>query len=111
MEALQTLLMSTLSIILILFQLGICIYYFDKSRSSEGILLIVGSGIHVFTSVLYSMIPILMRNGTLQVPYSNINIVYILVGIVGFIGTIAFLIGLFLLIRKVLEQNEAPRRS
>ena len=109
MEALQTLLMSTLSIILILFQLGICIYYFDKSRSSEGILLIVGSGIHVFTSVLYSMTPILLRNGTLQV--SNINIVYILVGIVGFIGTIAFLIGLFLLIRKVLEQNEAPRRS
>ncbi len=106
MESLQSLLMSFFNVIPALVTLGICGYYYIKSRTPDAILLLVGSGIHMLTSLMYAVVvPILTRTNN----WGRVNSIYTLLAIINFVGTVAFVIGLFLLIQKVLEQKENPK--
>jgi Na+/melibiose symporter-like transporter len=103
MESLQSIFMSFFNVIPAVVEAGICMYYLIKSRSTDAVLLAVGSGTHVLTAIAYSIVmPILLRD----MGYTKLASVYTIVGIFGFIGTVAFLIGLFLLIQKRLAQQE-----
>ncbi|MDJ1494695.1 hypothetical protein QNI19_17285 [Cytophagaceae bacterium DM2B3-1] len=97
--------MSFFNVLPTLFQIGICIYYYSKNRSTDGILLIIGSGIHLLTSFMYVAIPFIMQSNNL--PVSNVSSIYQIVGGFNFIGTIAFLAGLFMLIQKMVAHKES----
>ena len=106
MESLQNIFMSFINVIPMLVQVGICGYYLARSRTPDAVLLLIGSGIHLLTAILYNILfPILVRNAGFQ----SVQMYYTVGGIIGFIGTIAFLIGLFLLIQKRLEPQEPTK--
>ena len=101
METLQSAFYTFTNVIPAVVQLGICGYYFFKTRSTDGLLLVTASVMHLIASIVASVVmPILIQTGHMDT--SSIGTGYSVTGGLGFIGTLVFLTGFFMLIRKVL---------
>lgn len=105
MENLQSAFYAFTNVVPALAQLGICGYYFAKTRSTDGLLMVVASVMHFIASTgAYVAIPILMQTGSLDT--SRLGTFYAATGGLGLIGTLVFLTGFFMLIRKVLSKPD-----
>jgi hypothetical protein len=81
----------------------ICIYFISKKRASDSILLIVGSSLGLFSTYLdMQILKSLNINNKVSFLAFEVNIHYI-VGLLGFVSSLIFALGLFLLIHKTVK--------
>ncbi len=110
MSDLGSVLMSLFNVLPVLATLGICLFYLIRKGSVDSVLLSIGSGIHVLTSVLYAIIlPFFVYNNHSGI--GDMQWVYRLGSIAGFIGSVIFLIGLLLLIQTRLALDSSPKKD
>ncbi|MFN8255223.1 MAG: hypothetical protein U0W24_06005 [Bacteroidales bacterium] len=84
---------------------GACAYYVSQKQTTDSILLALGSFIHLFTSLFYTVgIPVLTRMGSNI--YGN-TMLFNIVGFFSFLGTIAFSLGFVLLIIEKLKIDKS----
>jgi hypothetical protein len=79
------------------------IMLYNKSNTTPTILILISSIIHLFVQIVYSIIPFI--NSMFDVKMSSLGQYYSVVGIVGFINSLAFGIGLILLAQQYLQKN------
>lgn len=80
--------------------------YISKKVKGDSILLFSGSLIALVTSaVSFVLIPYFMRSGN----YSSLEIqkIYMVIGVVSFIGGICFAVGFFMLVVNAIKDNKA----
>ncbi len=83
-----------------------CIYYMSKSGSVDSILMTIGSFIGICIMVYWRLVFPLMQS---SVGASSNMVLFNVIGFVGFIGSVLFVIGFFMLIVKhVKKKNQAP---
>lgn len=111
MEIISTAVRAFASILPALFQVAICIYYFNNRRATDSTLLLVGSLIHLLTAiatgaVMPSLLQERLSSGAMR-PI-DIGFVYGALSLFGFVGTVCSIIGLYLLVRRVVESGKKP---
>ncbi|MBQ4821756.1 hypothetical protein [Aquimarina sp. MMG016] len=101
-EILTRTLTALLYIIPTLFFIGIAIYYLMKVGSKiEGVLILIGNVIILLVSISFNFMYLYIDSWGIQI-YSIINMV---VNGIGFIGSILFAIGFFMVVRKLIRSN------
>jgi hypothetical protein len=77
----------------------LCIYYFSAKKTMDGMLLCIGSGIGLSVAFFYCLLPIIGND-----LFSSSNF-YTYTGIVSFVASVCFAIGLGILITDKIKQK------
>lgn len=92
-----TMIWSALSGLGSLVVFGICVYFVIAKPAADSILLVIGSFIHLLTSLFYSVGVMVMSNIYGMSFYDN-RFLFGIIGFISLLGTIAFTAGLIVLI-------------
>lgn len=90
--------------------LSISFYYFQKKKTSDGLLMVIGTLIGFCINIFYTFIyqslynQRISKNSTDTSFYTSI--LPSILGLVGFIGSIIFALGVLILIKKTLKNKE-----
>lgn len=85
----------------------ICISYLAKARSSDAMLLFIGSLIRVLVRLFYFVMPYFVSN--VDSPADRVREYYSLGNVAALIGSILFCVGFVLLIKRVTSTFTQPR--
>jgi len=96
-----TVVWSFLGLLIQLVVFGACVYYVMQKQNNDSYLLVIGSFVHLLTSLFYTI-------GIRVFSFMNIDIysnrsIFSIVGFFGLIGTICFSAGLVILILEYLK--------
>ncbi|MDF1547512.1 MAG: hypothetical protein P1P88_06805 [Bacteroidales bacterium] len=87
---------------------GICVYFVIAKPAIDSILLVIGSFIHMLTSLFYSVGMVIFSNIYGMDVYSN-RWIFSIIGFISLIGTICFTAGLIILIINYVNQYKRLR--
>lgn len=88
---------------------ALCIYYLVRKKSADGILLSIGSFIGLLVSFIYIfLVPFLISRNVIGFTSGRIT-VFDFVAIIGVIGSLAFAVGLFLLIQDNIKCRQSSK--
>jgi hypothetical protein len=88
--------------------LAFCIQYAQASKTTDGILLTIGSAIGCLVMIFWTFIYTYLYDSNL---FSDREITFTAIGFVGWTGQILFAIGLILLIRKAIRNWKVKTAS
>ncbi|WP_029275510.1 hypothetical protein [Pedobacter borealis] len=104
MNSVLSTLLSLVSIIPPVIIFGTCCYFLSKKSAVEAILMTIGSGIGLLTSLFYSVLmPFLL--GDRHLAYIGVSKYYTLIGIISFIASLCFAAGFLILIINTIKKN------
>ena len=101
MENLITSLLSFTSLVSPLLVFVASCYYLSRSAKADSILLFIGSGIGLFVTAFFSLVPYFIQSRNM--PFAEASQYYSVAGIIGFIGGICFAVGFFILINDTVN--------
>lgn len=103
MNSILTTLLGLTSVIAPCIVFGSSCYFLSKKKVVEAVLMTIGSGIGLFTHLLYFLVPILAGSNNLA--YTEISKYYTLIGFIGTVASLCFAVGLLLLIHNTVKKN------
>jgi len=90
--------------------LAISFYYFQKKKTSDGLLMIIGTFIGLSINIFYTFIYQSLYNQSISKNSTDSSFYTIilpsLLGVVGFIGSTMFAVGVLILIKKTLRSKK-----
>lgn len=110
MSDMGSLLMSVCTLLPSVGIFGICVFYLTRQNATDSVLLTLGSGIGLGISSLYQIILPFFVYGRVS-NMREIEWIYTLGAVIGFIGSLCFLTGLFLLIQKRLQLSSPSSKN
>ncbi|NII84890.1 hypothetical protein H9N25_22760 [Pedobacter riviphilus] len=104
MNSLLSTLVNLISIISPVIIFGACCYFLSKKSAVEAILMTIGSGIALLTTLFYSVLmPFLL--GDRHLVYTDVSKYYTLIGVISFIASLCFAAGFLILIINTIKKN------
>lgn len=105
MNSILSTLINLISIISPVIIFGTCCYFLAKKSAVEAILMTIGSGIGLLTTLFYSvLVPFLVNDRHLA--YNEISQYYTVIGIISFIASLCFAAGLLILVYNTVKKNK-----
>jgi len=108
MENLNVSAFSIISLLVPLMTMIISIFYASKKLNTEAFLLVSGSVVVFAVAVFFVFMPSLVQSRNM--PIEIISVYYNIAGVITFMGSLMFAIGFFMLVLKVIRQNEAVEK-
>ncbi|QIL39917.1 hypothetical protein G7074_11965 [Pedobacter sp. HDW13] len=102
MNSILTTLLSLTSVIAPCIVFGSCCYFLSKKKVVEAVLMTIGSGIGLFTHLLYFLVP--LWTASRNIAYTEISIYYTIIGLIGTLASLCFAVGLLILIHNTVKK-------
>lgn len=104
MNSILSTLVNLISIISPVIIFGTCCYFLSKKPAVEAILMTIGSGIGLLTTLFYSaLMPFLINDR--HFAYSQVSKYYTLIGVISFIASLCFAAGFLILVYNSVKKN------
>ncbi|MDQ0968288.1 flagellar biosynthesis component FlhA [Flavobacterium sp. W4I14] len=104
MNSILSTLVNLISIISPVIIFGTCCYFLTKKAAVEAVLMTIGSGIGLLTSLFYSVLMPFLINDR-HFAYTEVSKYYTVIGIISFIASLCFAGGLLILIINTVKKN------
>lgn len=83
---------------------AVCLYCLIKTSTTDALLLSVGSGIALVMMAFFSLMPYYMQSAALDA--RTVSFYYSIGGIINLMGNITFIIGLFMLVKRIVTAHK-----
>jgi hypothetical protein len=104
MNSILSTLVNLISIISPVIIFGTCCYFLAKKSAVESILMTIGSGIGLLTTLFYSVLmPFLLNDRNFA--YTAVSKYYTIIGIISFIASLCFAAGFLILVFNTVKKN------
>ena len=109
MEEASSFVFAFFSVVPAVFQLGVCVYYFRNRQAADSAFLLIGGIIHLIVSVAVTVVmPSFVRSQMMsgEMSAAQMAYVYSVLNLIGFVGMVCSITGLFLLVRRTVQKDK-----